>query len=98
MLDPKEVNRIVKKAASASLDGLEVTRVFSEPGIAFDGSEILNVTIVLRDFDETIEADRNVLDTMMKVLRALQGRGEDRFPVLTFATEADLAADVDLSS
>ncbi len=55
MLGPKEVNRIVKKAASASLKGLEVSRVFSEPGIAYDGSEIWNVTIVLRDFDYEIE-------------------------------------------
>jgi len=98
MLGLKEINRIAKKAASATLKGLEVTRVFSEPGIAFDGSEILNVTIVLRDFDETTEADRDALDTIMKVLRDLQRHGEDRFPVLTFATEADLAADVDPSS
>jgi hypothetical protein len=88
-----KVNSIVKKAASAILTRQAgPRRVFSEPIADSDGQDALYVTIVLRPGGTDKITGDMVVDTAVEIQRALRAAGEDRFPIIEYATEEELAA------
>jgi hypothetical protein len=96
MLELTKVNEVVKKAASAILKGpAGVRRVESEPTLDSQGDEALHVTIVLkRGSADRISGD-NVVDTLVRVERALRAAREERFPIVDFVTEEELESSGD---
>jgi hypothetical protein len=93
MLELTEVNNVVKKAALGVLKRQAgPRRVFSTPTVDSGGGDALYITIVLKsDAVDKISGDM-ALDTLVEVEKALRGRGEDRLPIIEFATEEELAA------
>ncbi len=90
MLDTKQIDDIVKKAARAHFPPRLVQRVFSEPVIDSQGRDALRFTIVVApDALEAVEDDA-LLETLVQIRRDLDAAGEDRFPIVNYATQAEL--------
>lgn len=90
MIELREVDQVVEKAASVGLGRADVKRAFSEPGVDSEGREALRVTIVLgRGAMERVSGD-SALDTLVRIQRDLRGRGEERLPIVEFVTEEEL--------
>ena len=93
MLSLNEVNRVVDLAASAVLKPDKLSRVFSDYTTDSDGRDALLVTVVLRtDKAKEVTGD-TALDTMVRIHHDLENSGEERLPIIGFATEAELEAD-----
>jgi hypothetical protein len=90
MLDAKRIDRTVSEAARETL-GKEFVRAKSEPTIDSLGDEALSVLIVI----EPGAADRitgdAALDTLSGIQQKLQEQGEERFAIVEYATEEELA-------
>jgi hypothetical protein len=94
MLDLERVTQISTEIARANLGSQNVVRVESEPTTDSDGQEALNLLIVIAPgIVETIGGDA-ILDTLVQIIDRLQEAGDDRFPIIEYATEEELA-DID---
>ncbi|HEU5272278.1 MAG TPA: hypothetical protein VFU97_01350 [Xanthobacteraceae bacterium] len=91
MLDDDKIVSIATDVATANLSHAHVTSVSSEPTIDSEGHDALRITIVLAPDSATSLSGDKVLDTLLQIRRNLQTAGESRFPIVEFATEAELA-------
>lgn len=85
--------RLVGHAAKAHLGSEHVVRVATEPAIDSEGREALRVTIVIRPGAAKQLGGDAVLDTLVNVQARLQEMGEQRFPIIEYATEEELKQD-----
>jgi hypothetical protein len=86
-----EVSRIVEKTAKASFGKNNVVRAFTESGIDSEGEEALRITIVVTpDAVEKIDGDE-LLNNLLTIHDGLRQRGEERTPMVGYATEEELA-------
>ena len=91
MLDYGTLSKIVEKAAKSALGRESVVRVFTEPGSDAEGQDALRITLVVTPSAvETIDGDA-LLDNILKIHDALWERGEQRTPMVSYATEEELA-------
>lgn len=90
MITQGEINRIVYTAASAVLQGIGLSEVYSEPITNSDGQDALHVTIVIKDAEEREVTGDQALDAMVRINKDLQACGEERFPVIDFVREHEL--------
>lgn len=95
MLDVGTIANIARKAATKHLEKGSVERVESEPATDSDGNDALRITLVLKPHTaDTLDGD-SVLDTLVAIQRELREAGEDRFPIVEYATQEELEADAD---
>jgi len=93
-LDMEKVTQISTEVAKANFGGENVVRVESEPTADSQGEEALNLLIVMApSVAESIEGEA-VLNTLVQIVDRLQQAGDERFPIIEYATEEELA-DVD---
>jgi len=98
MLDYDEISRVVEKAARPALGRKNVVCVFTEPGSDAEGKDALRITIVVTsDAVETLEGDA-LLKNLLNVHEALWQQGEERTPMVGYATEEELAESGDTES
>jgi len=91
MLALAEVDKVVRKVASGTLKGAAgIRRVSSARTLDSDGREALHITIVLKRGSAGKVGGDRALDTLVGIDRALRGANEDRFPIVSFATEEEL--------
>jgi hypothetical protein len=95
MRDYDDISRFVEKTARQALGKKNVIRVFIEPGIDAEGKDALRITIVITpDAVDKIDGDA-LLDNLLKVHDGFQQLGEERTPMVGYATEEELAEVVD---
>ncbi len=90
-----DVDETIFAAAVAVLRDDRLSRVIVEPTIDSEGDDAWQVTIVLRSDDVS---GKEAFDTIVGIRRALVTAGDEQFPIIDFATEDELAADVDPES
>jgi len=90
MLDQDKVDRVALAAASAALARAGVTRVFSEPVIDSTGHQALRITIVLNDATAGRVTGSDALDALVEIETKLIENGEERQPIVEYATEEEL--------
>ncbi len=95
MLDIFKIDQIVNSAATATLKPVKHSRVFTELTTDSDGREALHVTIVLRDNKKDNVSGDLALSTIVRIQHDLRQSGEERFPIIEFATEAELKSNDD---
>jgi hypothetical protein len=98
MLELSQVNQLVANVVSTTLTGADLSRVMSEPTLDSSGEDALQITIVLRGYDDRLFNGSGVVDTLVEIIQHLQKSGDGRFPILSYATEEDLAQDDDPES
>ena len=86
--------KIAELAAAAARQWIAVERVVVEPTVDSQGEEALRVTLVLDPQKvERVTGDQ-ALDVLVDINEALQAAGDERRPIIFYATEQELRADV----
>ncbi len=88
-----DTSRIIELAEQAARKWIAVERVLVEPTVDSQGEEALRVTLVLDpQAVERVTGDQ-ALDVLVDINEALQNAGEERLPIIFYATEEELRAD-----
>ena len=90
MLDREKIEEIAKKVAIANLTSASVSTVQSEPFIHSKGHEAVRITIVLTPESVASIDGKMTLNTLVQINNELQRAGEERFPLVEYATAAEL--------
>lgn len=91
MLKHPQIAKIASAVAKTTLKPKNVIRVMSEPMVDSEGEDALRITIVIQpDAVDRITGDA-LLDTLVRIQDQLREAGEERFPIVEYATEEELA-------
>lgn len=89
MLNNAAVSEVATKVAKR-FAALELERVITEPVIDSEGEEALRITLVVKpDVAQRLNGD-TTLDILVRLQQELQKDGEDRLPIVEYATEQEL--------
>ena len=90
MLPPARINEIVAEVATAYLTSEIVDRVISEPAVDSSGNDAVKITIVIKpNAIERLKGDP-VLDALLAIHDKLSEAGDERSPMVEYATQAEL--------
>lgn len=90
MLKRDEIIRIVREVATANLPSRTVQDVLVEPTIDSVGQDAVRITIVIPPDTAARLGGHAVLDTLVQIRRRLRESGEDRSPIVGYATQEEL--------
>ncbi len=90
MLQEDQIAQIVTRAVEANAAPNSVRRVMTEPAATFDGEEAVRITIVLTPEAVDQLANGDPIDVLSRIWDGLRSAGDERFPILQYATEAEL--------
>jgi hypothetical protein len=89
-IDERKIVQIAKEVATANLSSESIESVASAPAIDATGREALRITIVLTPgSSEKIKGDAT-LNTLFQIQTNLEKAGEERFPIVEYATKEEL--------
>jgi len=91
MIALKKIDEIVASIAFRQLSDRNVEAVESEPTVDSDGLEAVRITIVLKPGTAAGLDGDALLNTLVEIHQSLLKAGEDRFPLVEYATRAELA-------
>lgn len=94
MVDTQTVVDIAGKVAQ-QVAAADFERVVTEPATDSEGKEALRIIVVLKpEASERFNGDR-ALDLLVGVQRELLRQGEQRLPIIEYATESELGQEHD---
>jgi hypothetical protein len=96
MLDEKKIRQIAREVATANLSSANFTSVLSSPAVDSEGHDALRITIVIKPAAVSKIGGDAVLDTLVQIRNRLLKAGEERFPIIEYATEKELSESGDL--
>jgi outer membrane protein assembly factor BamA len=91
MLDDRKISQIAKRVATANLSSQNFTSVTSSSTTDSAGNEALQITIVIKPGAESKITGDAALKTLVEMQHKLHSAGEDRFPIIEYATKKELA-------
>jgi hypothetical protein len=91
MLDDKRIAQIATEVATANLSQQNFTSITSGSDTDSTGQEALRITIVIPAGAEKRIQGNAALSTLVQMQERLRAAGEDRFPIIEYATERELA-------
>jgi hypothetical protein len=90
MLDQKKIDQIASEVATANLTPQVVRSVRSSSTADSEGRDALRIMIVIEpDAVARVSGDA-VVDTLVQLQDRLRQEGEDRLPIVEYATEEEL--------
>jgi hypothetical protein len=90
---PKDAfGRLIRQALASKLGQANVVRVNWEPTTDSQGRAALKITVVIPE-GAAHRLKNAVLDALVKLNERLNEMGEERTPIVQYATEAELAQD-----
>jgi hypothetical protein len=92
MLEQEKIEEIAEQVAAANLGAANVDHAKSEPTIDSEGQEALRVTIVIPEEAVARLSGDATLDTLVRMRDHLRDAGEERFPIIEYATQKELNA------
>ncbi len=90
MLQEDQIAQIVTRAVEANAAPNSVRRVMTEPADTFEGEDAVRITIVLTPDAVKQLADGDPGDVFIRVWNEMRAAEDPRFPILDYATEAEL--------
>lgn len=90
MTNEKRIRQIVRQAATANLGSANFTSVINSTATDSTGHEALRIAIVIKPGAETKIKGDAALDTVVQIRDRLRKAGEERFPLVEFATTEEL--------
>ena len=91
MIKASEVASIAEKVAREKFGSDNVVRATAEPMVDWTGAEAWRVLIVLAPDAVSHIPDEAALDNLVALQKSVQQAGDDRFAVVEYATEEELA-------
>lgn len=93
MLDTQKIVEIAGKVARNWVTEANLERTVAEPATDSQGNEALRITIVLKpEAAGTLTGD-DALDLLVEIQRRLRVEGEERLPIVEYATEQELESE-----
>ena len=93
MLDMDRINAIARRAAEQEMSARNVVDVRSETAADSLGGEALAILVVLRPLSFARLRKLPYVQTDLAIDRELRAAGEERLPLIKYATTDDLLAD-----
>jgi hypothetical protein len=93
-----DILKQAEKAAERNLEKDVVNRIEITPFTNSDGNDSLRVLIVFEDASVDSVTGDQLLDLLLQLKQDFAEEGENRLPILEFATVSDLAEDGDPES
>lgn len=90
MIGQSDIKEIARDVATANLTSSAVRDILVEPTINSRGDEALRITIVLESSAVDGISGDDTLNTLVQMQKRLDEAGEDRFPIVGYATEEEL--------
>jgi len=91
MLDEKRIAQIATEVATANLSRQNFTSIVSSSGIDSTGQEALRIRIIIPSGAEKRIKGTATLSTLVQMQERLREAGEDRFPIIEYSTDLELA-------
>jgi hypothetical protein len=92
MLDEKRIREIAQEVATANLTSANVSSVSSSAAVDSEGHDALRITIVIKPGSASKIKGDATLDTLVGIQDRLRAEGEERFPIVEYATKKELSA------
>jgi hypothetical protein len=90
MLDENKIRQIAQEVATATLSTANFSSILSGPAVDSEGHDALRITIVIKPAAVAkIDGDA-ALDTLVQIRKRLLKAGEERFPIIEYATAKEL--------
>lgn len=90
MLSHDKITQIAHRVAAANLGGGTVDDVLTDSTTDSRGHDALRITIVIKPgAADKLKGDA-VLDTLVQIQEELREAGEERFPIIEYATHEEL--------
>lgn len=90
-MDEKRIRQIAEEVATANLTNANFTSIASSTAVDSEGHEALRIIIIIKPGAETKIKGDAALDTLVGIQNRLHKEGEERFPLVEFATEKELS-------
>ncbi len=94
MLDMETIRQLSTEIAKANFGTENVVRVESEPTVDSMGEEALDILVVVAPSLPDHFTGDDVVDTLVQISARLMESGDERLPLIRYATEEELA-DID---
>ena len=92
MLELSAVETLARSEANTAFGAANVVRIDAEPMLDSYGDEALSVRVVLEEAAVAAPDGIRLLNFLSKLRDRLEENGDGRFPIINYATEAELAA------
>jgi hypothetical protein len=90
MLDSRRVSEFTERAFRKHVPQADLERVVAEPATDSEGNEALRITLVLKPDSAGELTGDQALDLLVAIQQTLRAEGEERFPIVQYATEQEL--------
>ena len=91
MLDNKRIRQIAEQVATANLSSANFTSIRSSTTTDSEGHEALRITIIIKPGAEAKIKGDAALDTLVQIQDRLRKEGEERLPIVEYATKEELS-------
>lgn len=95
MLHDRDIAEIATRVAAGKVSEAGLERVITTPITDSEGHDALRITLVLKAQAASALTGDAALDLLVQLQQALRGKGEERLPIIEYATEDELKADAD---
>lgn len=93
MLDDPQVQKLMRQVAAGIFPAQQLLEVHSEPAQDSEGYDALRITLVLaEEAVDTLTGDQ-LVSMLTDIHDCLLREGDERFPLLSYTTPADVAGD-----
>ena len=93
MLDTARILEIARRVARVHVPEAGVERILAEPTTDSQGADALWITIVLKIEAADKMTGDDAIELLVGLSRSLRDAGEDRLPIIEYATEQELQLD-----
>jgi hypothetical protein len=90
MLNNQKILEITKDVAHTRVNDGNLERVVIEPATDSEGHEALRITLVVNPEAARKLTGDEALDLLVGIQQKLRAEGEERFPIVEYATEQEL--------
>jgi hypothetical protein len=90
MLAHNQIVEIASDIAKANLTSSSFSSIISEPTVDSEGRDALKITIVIYPGATAKIKGDAALDTLVQIQHRLREAGEERFPIVEYATKEEL--------
>lgn len=98
MTKHQKIEDIVSAAVSKNIGDESVGEILTAPTVDSEGREALKITIVIKPGAASRLKGDAVLDTLVQIQKGLSESGEERLPIIEYATKEEIAASGDSES
>ncbi len=90
MLNDPQLRKLTGDIVHGRLPAVELLRVLTEPTTDSEGNDALRITLVLTHEAVDSLTGEQTLKLLVDIQQAILGQGDERFPIIEYATEDDL--------